>query len=1568
MPDVADRVGRLSTAYPWLEPGVHLSLAQGGVEPDAPVARFVAQGSVYAQRYRGMGAYQVGETVSAGQVGGPWGDGPKPWIGGLQKAASPSAAGRALAFATSGEGPTSASSTGALAERGALEETGSAIGGALPGETFTMSPEEIRATNTEVEQQGIRPVIRAGTVVLDAPYQYLQAGYRTAFRNDVPLWSASRLPTNSAMIEQTTVGQVAADFAEGAPVELGTGYFANPDSATEQRRRDVMLRYGNVGGQVITPGRQAAAQIFEPGTGPYRTLSGLVDMSVALVADPVNVIGGLSSGSRGVRAVGALDDVGDVARGAAAADDVADAARAADAVDDVADVAEGATAAQRAASRLQDVYSPIARRRAAGGIDGTRRFVDPHAATAWLNGPEGTAVVDELAGMGSTYDIWSATGRQLDPMVARRLRDAATPDEVRSVLDEELGVSVATALTVRPVSRSRWAYDTPGESVDLDDIEDAVVQFERTARNAKVDDEAIREGVEALVEAEGREGRLTAFRELFGRVEDDLTEQFGLHPRDARMITRMWDEQGRVSSGYAADRLGRNAWSPAMLLDPDADPALRTASPLLDSEMVSGPVPLPDFRALRRATSDLTFTVPFGDTRVNVSRLLLEQGGLSRSGLIGEGRQAAALESAADGARRFFGNDPHNYRLLWDGLFGFTSFVFKPAALLRPAWTFRVALMDEQARLAASGLDGLYSHPLSALAWITGRRGATAPSATPWDEVPEYVAAMYDDVGPFLDEINAGGRRLTDAVVAGRGDQQYARGIADRIATLHASVVGRNTARAGDLDSAARWFDGDATVPWAGRVDADGNPVLLTESGPDLRRNVLSRAGGDWASLADDNPEAARRYLQVVEDQIRLYTGGDDELLDAVRTGEFRGVPVLGDNGLNDGFVRAVARRLDDDGVPDAMPDLVRVSQPRHATSNRAADAYNAAVRTAFAWLGSKPSNRLNRSPAFRQLWSGEMTRLLPWMDADAQARWLSYAEGEGALGNQFVREIRGTMRAGVGDVDFDTADAVARSYALGGVEDLLYSASKKGQVADVMRLLFPFGEAWKEMITTWSRLLVRRPQNVRNLEHGLESARDGFFDENEWGEQVFTYPLSGALTELVTGVGAGPGTPMPLTGRAQGLSMATEVLPGLGPVAQVPAGWFIPDQPKYDWLAEQVTPYGRTTDVRQLLVPRWLQRAATGATNYPGDAAWNQAADFLAGWMVSPEQQRTYNSTVMDVVTYLSSTGEYEQTPAGINDMLNDAKRQAASLYIMRGLSQSFSPSAPSPDFQVLVEGEGGEAHAEAASAAAVYSRFQELREEAGGDWGAAVGAFMEEFGPDAFMVMQSSSRATTVGAPVTSEGIQWVADNGGVTDRLPLTYGLFAPTDGEFDYRAYVAQFTSGEREQLTPEQFVSMGNNLVGGWLYRTARDQALADAQAAGRSGIAENQRLWLKDYRERLMRQYPGYDPEGVPGVASSASNAQLVRELERAVDDPAIAGTEAGRGLAEYFRFRQQAMDQAQAYTGDPDAFAGRQEFASTRVWLRTRANELIRQYPAFAQVWDRVLDNELDEDLEEAA
>jgi hypothetical protein len=518
------------------------------------------------------------------------------------------------------------------------------------------------------------------------------------------------------------------------------------------------------------------------------------------------------------------------------------------------------------------------------------------------------------------------------------------------------------------------------------------------------------------------------------------------------------------------------------------------------------------------------------------------------------------------------------------------------------------------------------------------------------------------------------------------------------------------------------------------------------------------------------------------------------------------------------------------------------------------------------------------------------------------------------------------------------------------------------------MRLVFPFGEAWKEVITRWARIASERPTVVRRAQQGIQSARgSGFFHQNANDEEVFSYGMTGALSEFVTGLGGGPGTPMPLTGRSQGLSLATELIPGFGPAVQMPAAFIIPSTPRWNEASGIIMPYGRPTDVRTN-VPPWMRRAVEGVyrmdpstSEAPGGEGqpsqwWSRAVGYVREVLVDSETQRSYGVAVGNVASYLASTGEYERTPAGNDRLWRDAAGQAGQLFLMRGLASFVAPSAPLPEWQVMDE------NGDTLTAAVVLEDF---REESARDYEGAIGTMLERYGPDIGMLLNGNTIGLSVGAPVTEEGLTWTTDNPEVRDTAPAVYGLFAPQTGEFDFAAYDAQYFQNERVLPTPEQRIALGRNLVGGWLYRRAQSAAYEARAAQGFSSLTDEQRAALREYQDQLMEEHPGYRPEGVAGIPERYSNEEQIEQLYRAVEIDAVADTPAGQALAEYLTLRDRVSEQARSITGDPGAFRSRAAFASSREWLRSWAMDLTYRHPEFSPMWERVLSRELEDDLE---
>ena len=80
------------------------------------------------------------------------------------------------------------------------------------------------------------------------------------------------------------------------------------------------------------------------------------------------------------------------------------------------------------------------------------------------------------------------------------------------------------------------------------------------------------------------------------------------------------------------------------------------------------------------------------------------------------------------------------------------------------------------------------------------------------------------------------------------------------------------------------------------------------------------------------------------------------------------------------------------------------------------------------------------------------------------------------------------------------------------------------------MRAIFPFGNAYKEILTTWAKLIAENPEVIRKGQVTVNALRQenpfspvegqGFIAQDEiTGEDVFYYPFSG---EIVSNIALG--------------------------------------------------------------------------------------------------------------------------------------------------------------------------------------------------------------------------------------------------------------------------------------------------------------------------------------------------------------------------------------------------------------------------------------------------------------
>lgn len=1165
-----------------------------------------------------------------------------------------------------------------------------------------------------------------------------------------------------------------------------------------------------------------------------------------------------------------------------------------------------AGAARRAADKTFTTVSRVGPAKLAervGLIEARVKTFDPVRARNWLDSPEFARMADDLAGTSDFNSVWLRTRKKLPVDEVLRLVDATDPAAVKKVVEEAvfggrtgriptgtLGYDVKQA-----TSRVRLLQQMPGKHVDFEDLDDAVEQVDRFQRNAKLPESVISRNNEAVARATSAPERLAAMAPIMDTVGQVLVNQ-GIDPATANKMTRLFKDSHEAGRLYAVDRLGRNMNVPGVMLDPDTLQPL--ASPHIYAEYLHSTVPLPNARDIRRATLKLG--------------PLLNHPAIKGS--------TALLDFASNQ-------------------------VWKPLVLLRGAWTVRV-IGEEQIRMGSSGLTSAFAHPLSYISWAASR-------------TPREVAS---DAGPISRTIAAAGRAVTAPArksgIAGRGEVDVMGNLLSE-AQEHIDAMSRGSAGFRGPKGTIRmkdmtiWRQGEeGFIPaWGDEIARLASdplvPRVLRENIDDVKQWFWSEQGRVFRErLGAAKPEFltdrafADRWIDSLAERAREVAGDDPTILDAIATGKLDGVSIRtttpGGAPAIDQSVLTSLQILADEG---RGPLRVKGWQIAHISDGKGelARSYDEHVERMFNALMSKRTNQLSRSPAFNQFYWGKTTELLPLMDDGARSATIAAARKAKLPERQIeaMAKVKAAHLPDVAPLTLEQADLVAKAHGLDSTRKLLYDLTDRSQFFDVTRLLFPFGEAWKEILTTWGRIGVERGGvPFRRGQQIVQGARGAgwFYTDPQTGEEVYNYPGSALLNDKLIGA------PIPLQGRVGGLNlMGNSVMPGLGPVVQIPMSKLIPNKPEWDWAREAILPFGDPDFKQGVLesqLPAWVQK--------------------LRKFNDDPESDRLFANTVTDLMRYMVSTGEYStETPEEMERLEHDAITKARALYLIRAASQFFAPSAPRP--QAIVQDKDGKT-----MAAEILMRDFHAMQEA--DYDGAVATFLDKYGENALLLMQPKSRSVVGGLPVTKVGNNWVRAHPDVVKAYPLVYGYFAPKGDpdDFDVEAYNRQIEGGEREALTPKEVQALANARVGNMLYQ----------QAKAKAGTTAEGQLWLRQVRDAIGERYPGFGE--TLGLAEKAKFPQVLEQLEESVDDPLVADTDAGKGLALYLAAREKALASARALVvnGKPLTGFGKAKAARPiREWLQAVAAAVGERHPEFAPLFDQALSREFEaDDTEEAA
>lgn len=1155
-----------------------------------------------------------------------------------------------------------------------------------------------------------------------------------------------------------------------------------------------------------------------------------------------------------------------------------------------------------------------------GGLLGMRKTVSPAAVDKFWDDPEkGGKVAAWVAGHDKTYDIWEGFNRKLPVDVAHTLARTTDPAEVADILRPlSGGVLRQKPDPFKVVSGGALGVGGLGGETPAD----IRLGVKRSAQQYRINNIVpmskwdLEDATDSVVQTERFLRNVKAPDSM---VYDFVDRMAGAADRNERY--QILDDLMGGTKGLLVTKWGVSPEKARRLTSLFSDTQTEMRKWFVD-EIGTGQ------NVLNRQTM-------IGDTLVDAPSPHLLDEFIGRFVPMPDPRELRRVTSRL---RPILATKDAQQRLPLAMLNSLQDQVWKPMQLLRGAWTLRV-IGEEQIRMAAAGLDSTFRHPLSALALVTGKKDV-APLIDDgrgllerWDDAEQFRASLTHGRGKF--GVDPHRVKTGDWVIVPKDPEhmtQYLDGLGSELAQLHNDTIARVVARAPSFDQAVEDV-----------ANGPGRSALVT----------LSKAAEDPRFLED--PEFLRGYVESVQRRISIKTGDHPDLLEAVRTGRLNGQPLsLLEQGRAELNPKAVRQLAD---YADHTPSAVKAQRVKYEKGDAAKQRLDRIVEGMFGTLMSRPTNYLSRSSAFKQFYYQRVPELMPLATLDAQQAALEAARAANV--DKGVLKAMEAGRSTTGELTLDHIDELAKGHALDETRKLLYDVSEKSQFFDAMRLVFPFGEAWKEVLGRWAHLMSSRPQNIRRLQQVIQAARGeglqetisgvtgdpvngGFFHKNDRGEEVFTYPGSTLLTSKMIGV------PIPLVGRTSGLNLVGQIYPALGPMMSIPVAAMIPDKPKYDGIRDALFPFGppgSPIDAKTWLPP-WVKRILQPSDN---DA----------------DNTRLYTNTVDDVAKYLASTGKYDlHTQEGMSKLMEDANDKAGQFNMLRGLSSYFAPSAPTPEW--LIQDKTGNVTA----AAVLATEYRSLQaQERDGTIPSASQAFLDQYGTEPFLVMQSKTQSVSYGYPTDSKGLDWMRNNPDLEGKFPNVFGYFAPQSADpndFSYNAYLRAISTGAKKPLSLEQFVKLGMARLASVQYDEARQQV----QNISGGKPSDDQRAWLRSLQDALIREYPGYGESlhGGLGLNERADKEQRVREVTMAVKDPRIASTEAGQAAAEYLQAREQAQARATA-----DGLAGFQTAKAARPirdWLRQLGAALVREHPTFAPLWEQLFDSEMnaDTDVEQAA
>lgn len=791
--------------------------------------------------------------------------------------------------------------------------------------------------------------------------------------------------------------------------------------------------------------------------------------------------------------------------------------------------------------------------------------------------------------------------------------------------------------------------------------------------------------------------------------------------------------------------------------------------------------------------------------------------------------------------------------------------------------------------------------------------------------------------------------------------------------------------------------------------------LMQSDEGKDALRQISSAYRVKQMDFDPTNFDDVNSWTNELTKELLYLTGGtqdslgriidfDVDIMEVVRNGSFAGRKVVSRNAASgtiefDGeFLKRIDefRQLPDGGsiVPPRRLELI-------VGEKYGTDQYNLMQRTVsyfFTGLYGTASDKLARSPTFRRIYWKQMSELADMMEPAAAQKVLENARKAG-IDQKLVNNLERRLSISKGTATFQEIDDIAKGAALGFTRDLLFDATKRGATFDQMRLIMPFGDAWKEVTQTWGRLFVE--QRGANLFRGMRNGRaamgadagpfgpgDLYGIDEETGEFTATpdgkrepwiytdpttkekrimLPGSRQLNKLIAKTGflgeavedfAGVGFGVPI----QNLSMAGDFLPGIGPVADRIINDIVPDDPSFDWVREALFPFGAPADpstpggregLSDVFVPSWAKK---GRAFLPEEGFLG----FIGNLINDLEDDPVFTSTLSQVYSSLVSTGNYETSEIGQIKAQEEARRVALKVYAMRGLAQFIGPGAPIAEYMAQTD----QGDVLAALVTDHLRRTEDALVAQGQSPTMALPIIMDTYGPDIWLYAAPNTQSELKGMSAKDSWWDWYRTdgNGDAVKAYGLVGGFFGPDEGEFSLNAYSAMRGEGLSRSLTPKQRYEIAARSLGFIAYNRVRDSLPPESQRTNMDQI-------LLGQLRRNIEQHFNINLQSASSVDTRKRQINQAIELVDAADrgEPLaqqLMSQPMGESLKIYLGARQRIEQMAIDTLGSAN-WQRSKGGAYMREFMRNLGQRLSGEDPAFGKMFQYVFDGEMFEDLE---